>query len=68
MENKYLTYSIKLNYPSQDYHESGHYTFPDFYLNHDVSETGFCLHLHVEPTDMANLKTQREFGLPNVVF
>jgi hypothetical protein len=33
---------------------------PDFYLKHNVSETGFCLHLQVEdtqlgPEDRANL-------------
>jgi hypothetical protein len=25
---------------------------PVFYLEHDILETRFCLHLHVEPTQM----------------
>jgi hypothetical protein len=30
----------------------GHYPPFCFYLKHNVSETGFCLHLHVEPTQL----------------
>jgi hypothetical protein len=28
---------------------------PVLYLNHDISETGFCLRLQVEPTDMGQI-------------
>jgi hypothetical protein len=30
---------------------------PVFYLKHDVSETGFCLHLHVEPAQVGQLES-----------
>jgi hypothetical protein len=31
---------------------SEHYSSSCFYLKHNVSETGFCLHLQVEPTQL----------------
>jgi hypothetical protein len=33
-----------------NYHYSGHYHRPVFYLKHDVSEAGFCFRLQVERT------------------
>jgi hypothetical protein len=40
---------------------------PVFYLKHDVSETEFCLRLHVEytqlgPTDRASICLRRQFS------
>jgi hypothetical protein len=32
-----------------NYHHSGYIHHPVFYLIHDVSETGFCLHFQMEP-------------------
>jgi hypothetical protein len=29
-----------------------HYASPCFYLKHNISETGFCLRLQVEPTEL----------------
>jgi hypothetical protein len=49
---------------------------PVFYLKHDVSETDFCLHIQVEPTQLvpvdraslSHLKMQTESSLRIVVF
>jgi hypothetical protein len=32
---------------------------PVFYLKHDVSETGLCLRLHVEPTQVGPIEEAR---------
>jgi hypothetical protein len=67
-----------------NHHNCGHCLCPVFCLKHDVSETGFCLRIQVEPTyvgpiETTNLclrtglsrfhpKTGRESSLRNVVF
>jgi hypothetical protein len=34
------------------YYVSGHYHDPVYISKHSVSETGFCLHLHLKPTQL----------------
>jgi hypothetical protein len=40
------------SYICHKYYVSGHYLSFCFYLKSNVSETGFCLHLQVKPTQL----------------
>jgi hypothetical protein len=41
---------------SHNYQNSGHYYCPVFHLEPNVSETGFCFRLQVEPTQVGSIE------------
>jgi hypothetical protein len=72
--HQYNSESITLNFMYK-YYVSGHYPSSRFYLKHhpvyilkhNVSETGFCLRLHVKPTQLGSIdRAGPEIGTSSV--
>jgi hypothetical protein len=53
--HRFLTWFGKVSEFSYNYYNSGHYPWPVL-LKHNISETGFCRRLQVEPTQMGPIE------------